>query len=472
MDETAIDDDFDDEPYSPPQESLRVATGLARAFLAGEGSPAAMRERGEHALGRAWPWLVPLALRLHFDSGPPMGERWPAERHDEVVAAILAFPPFLAAFAPEAEWPRIRSHFAYHPPMGSPPPPLRGVALPALATAGELADWLRVSPTQLDWYAGRLGGDAKAPEPRLEHYRCRWIAKASGGVRLIEAPKEDLRFIQRRILRDILNRVPVHEAAQGCVRGRSVLSNAGLHTGSPLLLKLDLQDFFAAIPARRVHALFRTLGYPAGVARYLTALTTHCTPMRLLRQVPQPENPSPEERHRHRLWARRFLEPHLPQGAPTSPALANLCAYRLDLRLAGAAAECRARYSRYVDDIVFSCADADPAHGRRILAMMEEIVREEGFLPNRRKTRLAPASTAQRVTGLVVNAQPNLPRREYDQLKAILTNCRRHGPAGQNRRGLPDFRAHLQGRIAWFRQVNPTRGERLQALFDQVDWEG
>ena len=95
---------------------------------------------------------------------------------------------------------------------------------------------------------------------KRDHYHSRWVAKAAGGARLIEAPKENLRFIQRRILREILNRVPVHEAAQGCVRGRSVVDNARRHLRSALLLKLDLRDFFVGISGARVHALFRTLG--------------------------------------------------------------------------------------------------------------------------------------------------------------------------------------------------------------------
>lgn len=463
-------DEFAARPPYPLKAIRQVATALARACLAGDGSPPAMRERAERVLGRSWPWLVPLTLHLHFESGPAMGQSWRLQQHDEVVDRILAFPAFLAAFESPEEVPRVRGHYPFHPPMGRPPEPLAGLDLPALATPGDLADWLDISPTMLDWYAATADWGSASRTSKLAHYHYRWIAKARGGVRLIEAPKVDLRFIQRRILREILDRVPVHEAAHGCVRGRSVLGNARRHAGSPLLLKLDLRDFFAGIPGARVHALFRTLGYPRETARYLTGLTTHCTPARLLREVPQEEYPSPEERRRRREWARQFMSPHLPQGAPTSPALANLCAYRLDLRLAGAARECRARYSRYVDDLVFSCDDADPARGRRILAMLREIILEEGFVPNWRKTRMAPASTSQRVTGLVVNDRPNLSRREYDELKAILTNCRRHGPASQNRRGLPDFRAHLLGRLSWFRQVNAERGERLQALFDQVDW--
>jgi hypothetical protein len=71
----------------------------------------------------------------------------------------------------------------------------------------------------------------------------------------------------------------------------------------------------------------------------------------------------------------------------------------------------------------------------------------------------------------VVNQWPNLPRREYDTLKAILTNCIRHGPASQNRHEHPDFRACLLGRIGWFRQVCPERGARLLERFASIDWE-
>ncbi|GHT83880.1 hypothetical protein AGMMS49543_12560 [Betaproteobacteria bacterium] len=464
----------DDSPdFLPPTKHIRkVAVALAHAFLAGDSSPAALRERGGRALGRSWRWLNPLILRLHSELAAEGTLH--AGQHEQLVALMLTFPPFLAAFESPEEVPRIRGYFPFHAPMGMPPAALAGLTLPSLATPGDLADWLALSPALLDWFAnvqGRdMGTQGAKPTPKLEHYRTRWLAKPGGGARLIEAPKEKLRTLQRRILHEILDRVPVHAAAYGCVRGRSVVDNAALHVGSPLLLKLDLRDFFASIPGARVHALFRTLGYPRDTARYLTGLTTHRTPMRILRGVPQDEYPSPEERRRRQTWARQFMERHLPQGAPTSPALANLCAWRLDVRLNGAAQHCLARYSRYVDDLVFSCADGDPARGRRMLNMMQNIILEEGFAPNWRKTRIIPTGASQRITGLIVNQRPNLPRREYDTLKAILTNCRRHGAASQNRDAVPDFRAHLLGRIGWFRQVNPERGARLTALFEQIEW--
>lgn len=75
----------------------------------------------------------------------------------------------------------------------------------------------------------------------------------------------------------------------------------------------------------------------------------------------------------------------------------------------------------------------------------------------------------QRITGLVVNQHSNIDRRTYDQLKAILHNCLRHGLDSQNHRGHADFRAHLTGRVAFVEVVNPTRGERLREMLDRIE---
>jgi hypothetical protein len=72
--------------------------------------------------------------------------------------------------------------------------------------------------------------------------------------------------------------------------------------------------------------------------------------------------------------------------------------------------------------------------------------------------------------GLVLNERINVPRAEYDRLKAILHHCVRSGPEGQNREGVPNFAAHLAGRVAYVTQVNPQRGARLKQWLDQIDW--
>ena len=170
------------------------------------------------------------------------------------------------------------------------------------------------------------------------------------------------------------------------------------------------------------------------------------------------------------LDAKRLRGAHLPQGAPTSPALANLCAFALDLRLDGLAHAFGASYSRYADDLVFSGPASLRPQFRALQAWVAAIAHAEGFALHPGKTRCMTQGQQQRVTGVVVNAHPNTPRQDYDQLKACLHQCVLHGPASQNRQHLPDFRSHLLGRIGWVRQFNAARGNKLMELFWRVAW--
>src|SRR5262249_45093514 len=150
-------------------------------------------------------------------------------------------------------------------------------------------------------------------------------AKSSGRSRLLEAPKSHLKAIQRRILHEILDRIPVHSAARGCRPGGSVNGYVAPHVGQRIVLRMDLRHFFPSLGSGRVLALFRTAGYPAAVVRLLTGLCTNVVPDDVLNQ--------PGWKGERQVDRTLFANPHLPQGAPTSPALANLCVYRLDCRL-------------------------------------------------------------------------------------------------------------------------------------------
>jgi RNA-directed DNA polymerase len=97
-------------------------------------------------------------------------------------------------------------------------------------------------------------------------------------------------------------------------------------------------------------------------------------------------------------------------------------------------------------------------------------VASEGLLLQPDKTRVQRAHQRQVVTGIVVNAHPNLARADFDILKAWLHNAVRYGPDSQNRAGHPDFRSHLLGRIGWVEQLNADRGRRLRESFDAITW--
>jgi RNA-directed DNA polymerase len=69
-----------------------------------------------------------------------------------------------------------------------------------------------------------------------------------------------------------------------------------------------------------------------------------------------------------------------------------------------------------------------------------------------------------------VNKGPNVSRREFDRLKAVLTNCVRHGAASQNRKEHDDFKAHLEGKVAFVAMVRPKRAAKLRALLERIVW--
>jgi hypothetical protein len=286
---------------------------------------------------------------------------------------------------------------------------------------------------------------------------------------LIERPKRRLKQLQRRLLHDLLDWIPAHDAAHGFTRGRSVVTHVAAHTAKHVVLRMDLEDFFASVPAGRVFAILRTAGYPEAVAHPLTGLMTNTVPATVWRRLPRPHEMSAIAKH-HRFGG-RLAQPHLPQGAPTSPALANLAAFRLDRRLAGAAASLGLDYTRYADDLVFS----GPSNLMRLAAglrtQVAAIAADEGFRINHAKSTLATRAGRQRVCGVIVNQHPNIAREEYDTLKAMIHNCARDGPASQNRSGINNFRAHLVGRIAWVEALNPQRGEKLRRGLSDISWE-
>jgi len=376
----------------------------------------------------------------------------PANAHDKLAAWLYA--------RPELDEVRRLGLPVVHYPTPHPEMAESRWQVPALATPRELATWIGFELEALEVLADRRriswGG-----APKARHYRYAWLPKRAGGARLVEAPKWRLRVVQRRILDGILARIPPHDAAHGFRGGRSVASFAQPHVGRAVVVRVDLQAFFTSVVAARVFGILHAAGYPEEVSRMIAALCTHPTPPDVLARAPE----------RDPIALARLRAPHLPQGAPTSGALSNLAAYRLDLRVAGYAAKLGAHYTRYADDLVLSGERRLVRHATTIVARLAAIADDEGFAVNFRKTRVMTAADRQQVAGVVVNDKLTVSRREVDRLRAILHNCLRDGPEAQNRGAHPDFRAHLRGRIGWVASVDPAKGARLQALFDRVRWD-
>ncbi|MBC7928113.1 MAG: RNA-directed DNA polymerase [Bryobacteraceae bacterium] len=440
------------------QRSL-VIKKLAEVFLASGINSPFLTSRCAVVLGRNWRWLRPLADRYVVTFSNRIR---PSYR--EVLSFLETDTGLKEAFTRNSGQFEIKQWIEETPHM-RPVPAAQAWPVPPIETTGALAEWLWLDAGHLEWYADLKAFAETSISEKLSHYSYHVLRKRTGSVRLIEAPKRQIKKLQTQILEWILNPVPPHPAVHGFIAKRSITTFVAPHTGQRVVLKMDLRNFFPSLRAARIQAFFRTAGYPDEVAQLLTGVCTNITPRRFWR-APELNLTLQEIQDMRDLYGR----PHLPQGAPTSPALANLCAWRLDCRLQALAASAGAQYTRYADDLVFSGDEHFDRSVSRFSAHIGAVVLEEGFAIHHAKTRIMRQGQQQRVAGLVVNQHANVARPDYDRLKAILTNCIRHGPESQNQNAHTSFRQHLEGHISFVHMVNPAKALRLRALFDQIAW--
>ncbi|WP_201597552.1 reverse transcriptase family protein [Psychrobacter vallis] len=293
------------------------------------------------------------------------------------------------------------------------------------------------------------------------------INKRNGTPRHIWSPIPRLKFVQRWILEYILNNLMTHGAAHGFVRGKSIVTNAAVHSNSALLIKLDVKDFFPSVHWRRVKGVFRHAGYPEKIAILLALLCTESP-----RQVVQQNGTT---------YYVALSDRALPQGAPTSPALTNIVCLNLDRRLTGLADKVGLRYSRYADDLTFSLpasstsiennvqANVQPAdHNQligQLLGSVQKILREEGFTLNNDKTRVIRTGNQHNVTGMVVNGEgvPRVPRHIKRMLRAALHNL----ASGQPLRDGETLET-LSGYAAWIASAEQELGQNYLAKIDTL----
>lgn len=216
------------------------------------------------------------------------------------------------------------------------------------------------------------------------YYKIYSIPKKSGKLRIISQPSKKLKGIQAWILVNILNKLSVSTNCKGFEIGSSTSDNAQAHVGAKTLLTIDLEDFFPTITQKQVFNVFRCIGYNSTISVFLSNICTY--------------------------------NETLPQGSPTSPKLANLCTWNLDVRIQGYVTKKGITYTRYADDMTFSSNSMNNLSG--ILPMLRRIIISEKFVINEKKTRLARKSNAKIVTGLVLTDDSyGIGRKKYKILR-------------------------------------------------------
>lgn len=283
------------------------------------------------------------------------------------------------------------------------------------------------------------------------HWRRFLIPKKTGGMRKISAPMPRLKQAQTWVLTEILEKVPLHDAAHGFVRGRSIVTNARPHVGKAVVVNLDLKDFFPTLTWLRVRGLFRSLGFSSEVSTVLGLLCT------------EPEVDEVEIDGKR--WFVHKTERLLPQGSPCSPAITNLICVRLDQRLTGLARKLGFTYTRYADDLTFS---GTPERVQTLLGAVRRIVADEGFVLHPDKTRVMRRARRQEVTGLVVNDKLGVARDLVRRWRAVLFQVRRDGPAGKSLGPSPDVCASLVGFASFVNMVEPEKGASMLAEAREV----
>jgi retron-type reverse transcriptase len=331
--------------------------------------------------------------------------------------------------------------------LASEPERLAKWGLPDFPTHRALAQSMSVTVGELRFLAfGRRVG-------KITHYRRFLMPKKRGGHRLISAPMPRLKQAQRWVLEQILMKVPAHEAAHGFLRERSILTNAGPHCGAPLVINLDLRDFFPNVTWPRVFGLFRSLGYSRSVASIFAQLCT--------------EPPVEEVGMDGETWRVATGVRHLPQGAPTSPAITNLLCRRLDARMAGIAKKHGFAYTRYADDLSFSSAADDRVAARKLLWQVRRVIEEEGFHLHPDKLRIMGKGRRREVTGLIVGDKPAVPREDVRSFRALLHRLETKGPDACAWRGEGRFvLAKVMGFANYLRMVD---AERHAAVCEKAD---
>lgn len=261
--------------------------------------------------------------------------------------------------------------------------------------------------------------------------------KKNGGVRILLKPIHRLKCFQRKILKNILESVPLNPCIHAYRKKHSHITNAQEHVGKKYLVNIDIKSFFPSIHFTWVQKLFIKIGCSPEISGVLTRLTTYnyC----------------------------------LPQGTPTSPYIANLILDEADHILRAACIRRNLVYTRYSDDITISGSK----NFATCIGGFIEVIRQAGFRISREKMEkngfLGPAH-CKIVTGLVVNDKLNIPRDSVRRLQATIHNCIVFGPSSQNRESHPAFKEHLYGRVRYIRQINPQVGDKLLQMLEQVDW--
>ena len=201
-----------------------------------------------------------------------------------------------------------------------------------------------------------------------KNYHIFKITKRNGKTRTIYEPYPNLKIIQKNILHNILEDRYISKYAKAYKKGISLKDNASIHTNKPLILKLDIKDFFNNITFIQVYSsCFPENYFPKPIGTLLTNLCTY--------------------------------KDSLPQGAPTSSYISNIVMLDFDISVGEYCQKNNIAYTRYCDDMTFSGSFSK----KEIIDLVKHELSKLGLSLNKEKITLITKKSRQVVTGIVVN---------------------------------------------------------------------
>ncbi|MBN1326215.1 hypothetical protein JW977_04550 [Candidatus Falkowbacteria bacterium] len=163
------------------------------------------------------------------------------------------------------------------------------------------------------------------------------IPKRDGSKRILAIPHPDLMTIQRAINKNFLE-LYRHPNVYGFSGGNAREALTALARSNQAIFASDIKDAFPSTTGRAVFNFFRTEKFGYYTSYYLTCLTTWFNQQKKF-NLPQVG---------------------LPQGAPTSPRLFDLCFIRFDRRFARLTKNANGVYFRYADNIFLTAEEFWP----------------------------------------------------------------------------------------------------------------
>lgn len=293
--------------------------------------------------------------------------------------------------------------------------------------------------------------------------------KRSGATRMISAPEPVLLSVQRWILDNALGHVQHHSASFAYRKGVSIIDCAKQHVGARWLIKFDLRDFFGSVDEAFVFRTFRDGGYNSLVSFEMARLCT-----RMSRGYPQFPTAAMRDRYGSIPSYTAAKLGVLPQGAPTSGALANAAATQLDTKLSMIANDFGLVYTRYSDDLTFSAPYSwDRERSSNLARTVQTAVVREGFNLNSKKTRVVPPGARHIVLGLLVDDERVRLLPEFRLgLVGHVRGVERFGliahATTRNFRSILAFVRFIEGHISYAHAVDPEWARGIRHRWDRA----